>query len=152
MAVDINSYSPSTGRKIKEDNTIVNIADILSSIYDENSESLKTFKDVEYEDFTFQNAATQTGNGSQYTNEKYKKLTFSGKGTSSSRTFEARGIDANDNDEALQLVKNSDFSTSSNSTSNGVSYSCLVEGYKTVYVKITAISGGNETIKGRFTL
>lgn len=99
----------------------------------------------------FHDTATTTGNGETFTVGAYKTLTLSGKGTSSSRTFEVHAINDNGDDEILQVMKNSDFTFAQSVTINGASYSVSIEGYVSVYVKITAIAGGNETIKGRVT-
>jgi hypothetical protein len=49
MAKDINSMTPESGRMVKEDNSIINAADILAAVYDAVNGVLKTSAALTYE-------------------------------------------------------------------------------------------------------
>jgi hypothetical protein len=114
--------------------------------------AISTLLIASYELVDFHVAATTTGNGTSKEVKTFKNLTLSGIGTSTSRTFEVRGVDANGTDNALMGVRLKDFATATSFTVNAETWQFSIEGLVSVYVKITAIAGGNETIKGEITM
>jgi len=99
----------------------------------------------------FHNEATAVGNGKKFIVGSFKTMTLSGKGTSSARTAEFRGIDINGTDELIYGFDNA-FLKATGFTTNGKVWQVPIEGYKYFYVKITALPDGDETIAGEATL
>ena len=116
-----------------------------------NVSSNNIYTKSNYVDVTFHDTVTATGNGTTHLVGGFKELTLSCKGTNTSRTIEVHGVDANGVDNILPLFSVVDFSDMTTLTSKDLSVTCSVSGMVSVYAKITAIGGGNATIKGEFT-
>ena len=99
------------------------------------------------EDITFHNAATSAGNGTELTVGAYKDLTIEIYGNASSKTvvFEAAG--ASGNYIPVMGIRNNDFQTGTSTSENG-SWTIGITGQKKVRIRITAVSGGDVTVKG----
>ena len=134
MAIPIQNKEPNTGRLQKDDDSLVNIAD------------LATGKTV-----TFHDNVTTTGDGDSKAINGFKVLTLSCKGTCTSITVEIHGVDSNGIDNTLPLFSVVNFAKYTSLTIRDLSFACSVEGMVSVYAKITAIAGGNATIIGRLT-
>jgi hypothetical protein len=98
---------------------------------------------------TFHNAATTTGNGTAFEVGAYKTLTVEIFGTSTGRTvtFYAKGPSGTLR--ALMGVKISDLSTSVNTTGTGEIWQFDITGLNQIVMDLTAVTGGNITVKGR---
>ena len=98
---------------------------------------------------TFHDVATSTSNGKALNVKAFKTLRVKITGTSSSRTvtFYARDIDGNLT--ALMGVRMSDFSTATSTTGTGEYWQFDVTGIEAVVMDLTAVSGGNVTVKGK---
>ncbi len=101
--------------------------------------------------FTFQDGVSAIGVGNVFTVGPFKAMTLSGKGTSTSRTVEFHGIDANGTDDLLNGYDRSNVEATG-FTANSKVWQVSIEGYAYFYCKITAIAGGNETIIGTATI
>ena len=102
-----------------------------------------------YKTVTLQDAATTTGNGTIQAIENYQNLTIGISGTSTSRTVEFHVVDENGIDDVIKGTRPKDFFQATSTSGNDETYQFDVTGYVSFYAKITAISGGNVTIKGR---
>jgi len=131
---DINLMNPKSGRVLKEDNSVINLADLSGG-----------------NNVVFHDAVTVTGDGTSHNVGGFKTLTLSCKGTSTSRTIEVHGVDYNGVDNILALFSVVDFTEMTTLTTKDLSVQCSIEGMSSVYAKITAIAGGNATIKGTLT-
>ncbi len=100
------------------------------------------------EDFTFQDIATTTASGAEFDVRAFKDLTIEIYGTSTSRTvvFEAAG--SSGAYKPIQGVKNDDFAMGTQTSGNNESWSFTITGQKKFRVRISAVSGGNVTVKG----
>jgi hypothetical protein len=98
---------------------------------------------------TFHNAATSTGNGNEYVVGGATTLTVKITGTSSSRTvtFYAKDIDGNLT--ALLGFRLSDLASGTSTTGTGEYWVFDVTGIEAVVMDLTAVSGGNVTVKGK---
>lgn len=105
-----------------------------------------------YTTHIFHDTETSTSNGTQLNINSEKSLTIFTSGTSTSRTLEFKGKDIDDNIYDIVGVKINDtnFITSINTTNiNEVWYFENIEGYTAIYINISAIAGGNVTVKGK---
>ena len=101
--------------------------------------------------FYLQNAATSTGNGTAFnTINKHTEIIFDISGTSTSRTCV---FEYSDDDGATYLplacVNISTLAIASTSTGTGETWSANVTGLNYFRVRISAVSGGNVTVKGK---
>lgn len=135
MTNKLDTMYPESGRMIAENGEVINKADLAIG------------KVV-----TFHNEVTATGNGTTVDTNGFKILTLSCKGTNTSRTIEVHGVDNNGVDNILPGFSVLDFTQLSIITSKDVSFQYSIEGMASVYAKITAIGGGNATIKGEMTV
>ena len=104
-----------------------------------------------YFDFTFHDAETSAVDGARLKVKHYNTVTFGISGTSSSRTVAFKGVDANGDEKTIMCVKLSDFTTASSTTGTGAAeiWQVDVTGLEKFFTDLTAVAGGNVTIKGR---
>ncbi|KMY52254.1 hypothetical protein AC625_06690 [Peribacillus loiseleuriae] len=109
-----------------------------------------TLGDLQFKilDFTFHNAAITVANGNEFEVLAFKDITIDIYGTSTNRTilFEAAGPSGVF--KPIQGVKNDDFAMGTQTSGSNESWSFSITGQKKFRVRISAISGGNVTIKG----
>lgn len=98
---------------------------------------------------TFHDASTSMGNGNVFYNTGCKTLTIEIYGTSSTRTVTFYCKCFSGTSRAIQGVKISDFSTGVNTTGTGEVWQFDITGIDQIIMDLTAVSGGNVTIKGR---
>lgn len=127
--------------------SIPRMTEIMESTYNKTSGVINVASKTATH--TFHSVVTQAGNGTSLTIGEYQKLTLGISGTSTSRTIEFHVIDENGIDDVIQGIKPKDFSTASFSSGNNETWQFEISGYVTFYAKITAVAGGNVTIKGR---
>jgi hypothetical protein len=102
----------------------------------------------------FQDTVTETGNGSDITVNGYYTLNIFISGTSTSRTITFKGLDQDENIYDLIGYKIGDTEYTGAITTNGNSESWIfsdIQNFKYIRFPISAISGGNCTIKGIMT-
>jgi hypothetical protein len=138
MALNIDNFSAKSGRLVKEDGATVNVGDLL-----ENS----TLNKLPYE-HTFQNAATTTGNGTAFVVGSYKTITVEIYGTSASRTVTFYGKSKSGTLRAIQGVRISDFTLATSTTTTGEIWQFDITGLDYVVMDLTAVAGGNVSVKG----
>jgi hypothetical protein len=151
MSTRIKTMYPESGRIIKEDGVVINIGDVIAAVFDSANNVLKT-SSLQVKTLVFHDTVIATGNGLTHDVIGYKNLTISCKGTNTSRTIEVHGIDFNGVDNIITGYTVTDSASKATLTSNDLSVSYTVDGMISVYVKITALAGGNATIKGMLTL
>lgn len=100
-------------------------------------------------DVTFHNAATVAANGAAAVVAGYKTLTIEIYGTSTSRTITFYGKSASGTLRAISGVKLSDLSIATNTTGTAEIWVFDVSGLESVTIDLTAVAGGNVTVKGR---
>jgi len=100
-------------------------------------------------DHTFHDAATSTGNGTALTVGSLKTLTIEIYGTSASRTITFYGKGTSGTLRALMGVNLSSLTTGINTTGTGEIWQFEVTGLEYVVMDLTAVAGGNVTVKGR---
>lgn len=100
--------------------------------------------------FYLQNAATSTGNGTPFNVTNQDEIIFVTSGTSTSRTLV---FEISDDDGAtyvpLSCVNLSTLAIASTTTGNGEVWSANVRGINYFRVRISAVAGGNLTVKGK---
>lgn len=98
---------------------------------------------------TFQSAATSTGNGTAFEVGAYRTLTVKITGTSSTRTVTFYAKDTDGNLTALMGVRLSDFATGTSTTGTGEYWQFDITGIYSIVMDLTAVAGGNVSVKGR---
>ncbi len=101
------------------------------------------------ENIVFQDASTSAGNGTSFEVGVYKTLTIEIYGTSSTRTVTFYGKGTSGTLRALMGVRMSDFSTAVSTTGTGEIWQFDTTGLEYVVMDLTAVSGGNVSVKGR---
>lgn len=101
-------------------------------------------------DLTFHNEATTAGTGTVYNVADYDTLVVEIYGTSTSRTVEFKVKGPSGASYPLQGSKVGDAATMATSTTGtGEMWEFEISAYTSVYMNLSAVSGGNVTIKGR---
>lgn len=100
------------------------------------------------ENITLQSAATAAGNGTVFNVGTFKTLTLSITGTSTSRTIVFEVADTDGNYTPIQGVKLNDFAMGTQTTGTGEKWTFEVTGVTTFRARVTAVAGGNVTVKG----
>jgi len=98
---------------------------------------------------TFHNAATSTGNGTEFTVGNMKTLTIEIYGTSTSRTIEFYGKGDSGTLRSIKGINLSTFEAATSTTGTGELWQFDITGLISVVIKLAAVSGGDVTIKGR---
>jgi hypothetical protein len=106
--------------------------------------SEKTIADV-----TFHSAATQAANGTAVLVGGYKTLTVEIYGTSATRTVTFYGRSASGTIRAISGIKLSDLTLTASTTGTAELWQFDVTGLEYVLMDLTAVNGGNVTVKGR---
>lgn len=132
MTIAIANKEPNTGRLQKEDNNVVNIADLAGG-----------------SDITFHDAATVASNGTVVAVGGFKNLTVEIYGTSTSRTVTFYGKSKSGTLRPMQGVRVSDFAMSLNSTTKDEIWQFDITGLDYVVMDLTAVAGGDVSVKGR---
>ena len=100
-------------------------------------------------DVSFFDGATTTGIGEIFEVGIYKTLTIEVYGTSATRTVQFFGRGKSGTNRALAGVRLSDLSVAASTTGSGELWQFDITGLDYVVLNISAISGGNVTVKGR---
>ena len=100
-------------------------------------------------DVIFHDGATSTGDGTEVGTYAYNKLTIEISGTSATRTvnFKCKSFSGTAVD--LSGVNITDLSNAVNTTGSGEIWQFDITGIHYVYINISAIAGGNVSVKGR---
>jgi hypothetical protein len=105
--------------------------------------------DSGYTNVVFHDAVTVAGNGASFEVGSYKTLTVEIYGTSTTRTVTFYGKGPSGTLIALMGIKVSDLSTGVSTTGTGEVWQFDVTGLEEVIMDLTAVSGGNVSVKGR---
>jgi hypothetical protein len=97
----------------------------------------------------FHSAATEAADGAIFEVDDNKTLTIEIYGTSASRTVAFMGRGTAGADRALMGVNLSSLSTAISTTGTGEIWQFDVTGLTSVLMKLTAVAGGNVSVKGR---
>lgn len=100
-------------------------------------------------DSTLQNNASAIGNGTPLSVGNIKTLTIEVSGTSSSQTVVFEGASVSGTYYAIQGTKLNDLSVGSQTTSLGELWMFDVTGLVNFRARISAITGGNVSVKGK---
>ncbi|CAM4186587.1 hypothetical protein L1N85_11445 [Paenibacillus alkaliterrae] len=95
-----------------------------------------------------QNAAIATGNGTPFTVDTFRTLVIKISGTSTSRTIAFEEGDADGNYTPIRGFRRSDNIADNQSTGTNEVWQFDIIGAKTIRARISAVAGGNVTIKG----
>lgn len=95
-----------------------------------------------------QNAVSAIGNGDYFEVKFFKTLNIKVTGTSQSRTVVFEAAHADGVYEQIMGIKPATFDPVNQTTENNVSFQFDVTGYTRFRARITAISGGNVSVKG----
>jgi hypothetical protein len=96
----------------------------------------------------FHDAATVPDNGNVIAVKGYKTLSVDIYGTATSLTVTFYGKGASGELRTIQGIKRSDYSLASSTTTLGQLWQFDVSGLESVVLDLTAVSGGNVSIKG----
>ena len=129
---DIADFAPNSGRVLKEDSTVINMADISSG----NS-------------VIFHDEAVSASNGTELEVGGYKTLAFEIYGTSTSRTVEFKCKSESGTLRSIMGVKVNDFSTATSTNGTGEIWQFDITGLTSIIIDLTAVAGGNVSVKGR---
>ncbi|WP_425203602.1 hypothetical protein [Priestia megaterium] len=132
-----------------------------SYLYDSNGWKTSSRKDVDgtpvmdvynkgsfVKPVTLQNAATAVGNGTEFPIESYSKLNIKATGTATSFTVVFEAAHADGVYEPVMGIKMATFDMSNQMTTKNESYQLEVAGYATFRARVTAVVGGNVSVKG----
>lgn len=97
---------------------------------------------------TFQDAATPTGDGTPFVVGAYKILTVEIYGTSTTRTVTFYGKSKSGTLRALKGLNLSTWNSATSTTGSGEIWQFDITGLDYVIMNLTAVSGGNVSIKG----
>ena len=133
MTIAITFKEPTTGRLQREDNTLINVADLMVP-------KLHTFHD----------GSVAPADGTKFQNTEGRDvLTFGIGGTSTTQVYEFRGIDDVGNDNLVTCYRSTDLSSATGTSIKGETWDAPITGLATFYVKATSLSGGTSIVKGR---
>lgn len=113
----------------------------------ENAQSYKS--QIAITEVVFQDASATTGNGIEFFVDGEKSLTIEIYGTSTSRTVTFYAKSASGTVRALKGLKMSDWTSDTSTTGTGEIWQFDITGLYSVIMDLTAVSGGNVSIKGR---
>jgi hypothetical protein len=99
-------------------------------------------------DVIFHDVATIAADGTEQTVGGYKTLTIEIYGTSTSRSISFFGKGASGTVRAITGVNLSDISTGTGTSGTGEIWTFDVTGLTSVLIDLTAVAGGNVSIKG----
>jgi hypothetical protein len=100
-------------------------------------------------DVELQDAASIIGNGNQFEVGSFKTITIEISGTSTSRTVIFEGSSVSGTYYAIQGVRLSDLTTANQTTGTGELWQFDVTALSNFRARISSITGGNVTIKGK---
>lgn len=98
---------------------------------------------------TFHDAATVAANGATFTVGAYKELAIEIYGTSTSRTVTFYGKGPSGTLRALQGMRLSDLSLANGTANTGELWYFQITGLTEVVIDLTAVAGGNVSVKGK---
>lgn len=102
-----------------------------------------------FKDVVFHTVATVAANGTVIDVLDYKTLTVKITGTSATRTVTFYARDTDTNLTALMGVRLSDLATAVSTAGTGEYWQFDITGIHQIVMDLTAVAGGNVTIKGR---
>jgi hypothetical protein len=152
LMADIDKFGVQTGRRMKEDGNLVNVADMVEALYnafvvDKNAGIEVSGSKVE--DVTFHDAATVAADGTAFTVAGYKTLTVEITRSAGTSTVAFIGEGPSGADIALIGVNLSTFATGTSTTGTGELWQFDITGLTKVFMDLQAVSGGNVTVKGK---
>jgi hypothetical protein len=101
------------------------------------------------QDVVFHDAATAVSTGLSLDVYRLRTLTIEVSGTSATRTVAFKGIGPSGTAYAIAGVKLSDLTTGSTTTGTGELWQFDITGLTQVIMDLTAVAGGNVTVKGK---
>ena len=143
MSDGINTYAPMSGRLMKEDGSIINVADLFRDLYVGNS-------------ITFHSSATITADGTALTVGTATILTveINGTTTTASRTVSFYGAMLSGTLALIPGIKvsgDTNFTIATSTTGKSEFWQFDITNITTVYMKLTAITGDILNVNGRYT-
>jgi hypothetical protein len=100
-------------------------------------------------EWIFHDKTTTPQNGTEFMPNYADQMTIFITGTSTSRTIEFKGSDEDGNWYSIPAFKNPDFTLASSTTGNNEAWIVDLTGWVSVNVNVTAIDGGNVTVKAK---
>jgi len=131
---------------------MANVVDYLARVIDWASGRMKVDAQLTGSlttDITFHEDATVAADGTIFTIDGHKTLTVEIYGTSTSRTIEFKGRCVSGIDRPIMGVRLSDLSTTISTTGTGEIWQFDITGLTSVLMDMSAIAGGNVTVKGK---
>lgn len=102
--------------------------------------------------FTFQNAVTEAGNGNVFTPEFADVISIEFSGTASSFTAVFEELGESGAWHAIAGIRRSDFAPGSSVTAKTGRWDVTLSGVLSLRVRVSAVSGGNLTVKGKLVI
>lgn len=106
---------------------------------------------LNYVDLIFHDESITPNSGNEFNVGVYKTLTFEIYGTSTSRTVNFMVTSFNGSPRGLVGIKSEDGLNAISTTGTGEVWQLPIEGLKTVFFGLSAVDGGNVSIKGRMS-
>ncbi|MEF3310819.1 hypothetical protein PV433_18200 [Paenibacillus sp. GYB004] len=141
----LDSLGVKTGRMVRSDNSIANEAD---GIHSDGSQNVRV-TGCAMEDVVLHDASTAAGDGTALAVGAYRTLTLEITGTSTSRTIHFEGASVGGTYYPLKGIRLSDLAMGTQTTSSGEVWQFEVTGLVTFRARISSISGGSISVKGR---
>ncbi|SFF23305.1 hypothetical protein SAMN04487969_11986 [Paenibacillus algorifonticola] len=145
---DIQKFSIHSGRIIGEDGNTVNLVDLIRSIGGGGGGG----SPVTPTQHTFQNAAIEVGDGIPLVVGNKSTLIVEITGTATSRMLEFKALGPSGAQYALMGSRVSDYTPASSTTGGtpvtGEMWEFGIQGLNTVIIRVSAVTGGNVTVKG----
>ena len=111
------------------------------------------FENGNYKDVTFHDEETSIATGTEVTvNSAHNTLLIEIYGTSTSRTLAFKGKGPSGTARSIFGVNRSTANTAISTNGTGELWEFGVEGLSSVIMDLTAVAGGNVSVKGRFKL
>jgi hypothetical protein len=135
-----DSYEPMQGSDGAQHVKIIGGSTINATLGDQQAKTV---------DVTLQNAVTSNGVGTPFSVAAYKTLTIEITGTSTSRTIAFEGSSVSGAYYPIQGVRLSDLSFGTSTTGNSEVWQFDITGLTNFRANLTAVTGGNVSVKGK---
>lgn len=150
MVKKIDLLNPQTGRRYKDDDSVINTAEMIEAIRDALVTEGVPLKGRSVSDVhTFHDEATVAADGTAFTVGGHTTLTVEITGTSTSRTVDFKGAGPDGTYRSISGVNLDGLASATSTTGTGELWQFDITGLETVIMDLSAVSDGNVTVKGR---
>lgn len=141
----LDSLGVKSGQMVRSDNSIANEADGINVDGSSNVRMIGSSTT----DFVFHDAAIAVGEGTPFDVGGYRTVTIEITGTSTSRTILFEGSSVGGTYYPIKGMRLSDLMMGAQTTGTGEVWQFEVAGLVNFRARISAVSGGNVSVKGR---